>query len=126
MFSDATFGNLSGRGTQGGQLIVLIGENGKFSPLSWKSKRAKRIVRSILVGEILAMSDGTDNVIFLATLFSELTTGDSEHATPVTCVTHDHLLVDALKSTKSVTEKRHLEISSTKALIKTQKVERVL
>lgn len=86
VFSDASFGNLSDGGTQGGHLIVLMGENGKFSPLSWQSKKVKRIVRSTLAGETLAMSDGIDNAIFLATLFSELTTGDAEHATPITCV----------------------------------------
>ncbi len=111
VYSDASFGNLSDGGTQGGHLIVLMGENGKFSPLSWQSKRVKRIVRSTLAGETLAMSDGIDNAIFLTTLFSELTTGDTEHAIPIICVTDNHSLVDALKSTKSVAEKRlRLEI----------------
>lgn len=34
------------------------------------------MVRITLAGQTLAMSDGTDNAIFIATLFSELTTGD--------------------------------------------------
>lgn len=72
VFSDASFGNLQDGGTQGGHLIVLMGENGKFSPLSWQSKRVKRIVRSTLAGETLALSDGIDNALFMATLFSEL------------------------------------------------------
>lgn len=118
VFSDASFGNLADGGTQGGHLIVLMGENGHFSPFSWQSKRVKRIVRSTLAGEALAMSDGVDNAIFLATLFSEVTAGDAAHVTPVTCVTDSHSLVDALKSTKSVTEKRLcLEISSIKEMI---------
>lgn len=90
-----------------------MGENGKFSHLSWQSKRVKRIVRSTLAGETLAMSDGIDNSIFLSTLFSELTTGDAEHASPIICVTDNHSLADALKSTKS-------------ELVQTQRVERVL
>ena len=127
MFSDASFANLSDGGTQGGHFIMLMGENGKFSPLSWQSRRVKRIVRSTLAGETLAMSEGIDNAIFLSTLFSELTAGDVEHAAPITCVTDNHSLADALKSTKSVTEKRlRLEISSVKELIQTKRVERVL
>lgn len=92
-----------------------------------QSKRVKRIVRSTLAGETLAMSEGIDNAIFLSTLFSELTIGDVAHAAPITCVTDNHSLVDALKSTKSVTEKRlRLEISSIKELIHTKKVECIL
>ena len=79
VFSDASFGNLSDGGTQGGHLIFLMGENGKFSPLAWQSRRVKRVVRSTLAGETLAMSDGIDNAIFLSTLFSELTVGSVEH-----------------------------------------------
>ncbi len=56
VYSDASFGNISDGGTQGGHLIVLMGENGKFSPLPWQSKRVKRIVRSTLAVETLAMS----------------------------------------------------------------------
>ncbi|KAL2093504.1 hypothetical protein ACEWY4_010816 [Coilia grayii] len=127
LFSDASFGNLSDGGTQGGHLIVLMGENGKFSPLSWQSKRVKRVVRSTLAGETLAMSEGIDNAIFLAMLFSELTSGCTDHSPPIICVTDNHSLVDALKSTKSVSEKRlRLEISSIKELVQMQKIERVL
>lgn len=106
MLSDASFGNLSGGGTQGGHLIILMGENGKFSPLAWQSKRVKRVVCSTLAGETLAMSDGIDNAIFLSTLFSELTVGSVEHPTTISCVTDNHSLVDAVQSTKSVTEKK--------------------
>ena len=126
-FSDASFGNLSDGGTQGGHFIVLMGENGRFSPLSWQSRRVKRVVRSTLAGETLAMSEGIDNAIFLSTLFSELTAGDVIHPAPITCVTDNHSLADALKSTKSVTEKRlRLEISSIKELIHSKQVERIL
>lgn len=126
-FTDASFGNLSDGGTQGGHLIVLMGENGKFSPISWQSKRIKRIVRSTLAGETLAMSDGIDNAIFLSTLFAELSTGNTSHQVPIICVTDSFSLVDALKSTKFVTEKRlRLEMSLIKELIQTKKVHQVL
>ena len=82
---------------------------------------------SRFASETLTMSCGIDNAIFPATLFFELTTGDAEHAVPVICTIDNHSLDDALKSTKSVIEKRpHLEISSIKELIQTQKVEQVL
>lgn len=113
VYSYASFGNHSNGGSQGGHLIVLMGENGMFSPLSWQSKRVKRIVPSTLAAETLAMSDGIDNAIFLTTLHSELTTGDTENTIPIICITDNHSLADALKSTKSVAEKRiRLKMSS--------------
>lgn len=128
VFSDASLGNLTDGGTQGGHLIVLMGEGGRFSPICWQSKRIRRVVRSTLAGETLALADGIDNAIFLATLFSELTTGETKrHILPVVCVTDNYSLVDALKSTKSVTEKRlRLEISSIKELIQAQRIQRIL
>lgn len=99
VFTDASFGNLSDGGTQGGHLIILMGENVKFSPLAWQSKRVKRVVRSTLTGETLAMSDRIDNAIFLSTLFSELTVGSVEHPTTIFCVTDNHSPVGALQST---------------------------
>lgn len=123
VFSDS-LGNLPDGGTQGGTLIVLMGERGKFSPLCWQSKRIRRVVRSTIAGETLAMSDGIDNAIFLATLFSELTTGNAKLNVPsLVCVTDNRSLFDALKSTKQVTEKRlRLDISGIKELIQSKKI----
>ena len=72
------------------------------------------------------MSDGIDNAIFLTTLFSELTTGDTGlHALLLICVTDNHSLFDALKSTKQVAEKRlRLEISSIKELIQSKRIKK--
>ena len=113
VFSDAAMGNLPDGGTQGGHLIVLMGKEGKFSPVCWQSKRIRRVVRSTLAGETLALADGIDNAIFLSSLYSELTTGKvTQDILPLICVTDNYSLVDAIKSTKSVTEKRlRLEIS---------------
>lgn len=78
IFTDASGRNLADGGTQGGTMIGLTGLGGKFSPLCWLSKRIRHAVRSALAGEALAPSDGIDNAVFLATLFSELTTGNAE------------------------------------------------
>ena len=128
VFSDSSMGNLPDGGTQGGHLILLMGENGRFSPICWQSKRIRRVVRSTLAGETLALADGIDNAIFLATLFSELTVGDCKHrGLPIVCVTDNHSLLDAVKSTKSVTEKRLcLEISNVKELIQSGTIQHIM
>jgi len=127
VFSDASLGNLPDGGTQGGTFIALMGKTGKFCPLFWQSKKIRRVVRSTLAGETLAMSDGIDNAMFLTTLYSELITGRvNPNKLPLICVTDNHSLFDALKSTKQVTEKRlRLEMSSIKELLQTKNIKEV-
>lgn len=87
VFTDASLGNHPDGGTQGGTLITHVGDRGKFSPLCWQSKRMRRVVRSTLAGETLAMSDGIDSSVFLATPFSELNSGTTEiNAPALACV----------------------------------------
>jgi hypothetical protein len=127
VFSDASLGNLPDGGTQGGHFIILLGDNGLFSPICWQSKRIRRVVRSTLAGETLALSDGIDNCIFLGNLYSELTTGQIQHGLiPITCVIDNYSLFDAVKSTKFVSDKRlRLEISSVKELLESKQIKQV-
>lgn len=128
VLSDSFMGNLPDGGTQGGHLIMLMGEDGRFSPPCWQSRRIRRVVRSTLAGETLALGDGSYSAVFLATLYSELTTDDCTHNNlPIVCVTDNHSLVDAVRSTKSVTEKRcWLEISSIKELINSGTIQQII
>ncbi len=59
-------------GAHRGALIGLIGEGGKFSPLCWQSKKIRRVMRSTLAGETLALSDGIENAIFRLLSFLNL------------------------------------------------------
>lgn len=128
VFSDSSMGNLSDGGTQGGHFVMLMGEDGKFSPICWQSRRIRRVVRSTLAGETLALADGIDSAVFLATLYSELMVGDgTRNILPITCVTDNHSLLDAVKSTKCVTEKRlRLEISSIKELMGSGTIQEII
>lgn len=91
VFSDASLGNLPDGGTQRGSLIALMGKAGKFSTMFWQSKKIRRMVRSTLAGETLAMSNSIDNAMFLATVYSELNTGKANLNTlPLICVTDNH------------------------------------
>ena len=40
--------------------------------ISWQSKRIKRMVRSYLAAEALAVLDGIDSVLYIAALLNEL------------------------------------------------------
>ena len=113
IYSDASLGNCQTGNTQGGYFIFL--QSGKnINPLSWSSKKLKRIARSTLAAETLAMADAMDNGIFSASLLSELTTGTVKpEILNISLVTDCRSLHDNLNSNKAVTEKRlRLEIAA--------------
>ncbi|KAL5011741.1 hypothetical protein ScPMuIL_010292 [Solemya velum] len=74
--------------------------------------------------ETLALADAIDTGLFLTTLHSELTGGNTKATTiPIVCLTDNHSLYEAVKSTKSVADKRlRIELSSIKELISKKKV----
>ena len=115
-FTDAAFGNLPDGGSQGSYLIFLVGENGICSLLSWQSKRLKRVVRSSLAAESLAMSDCVDAAIFIASMYKSIMYGDQcSKCIPIEIVTDNRSLHDALYSKKFVTEKRlRIDIAAVK------------
>lgn len=127
VFSDAALGNLPDGGSQGGYLILLVGESGKFSPIWWNSRKIRRVVRSTLSAETLSMSDAIDMAVFIATLYSELTKGQPDPTNlNVLCITDCKSLVDAVKSSKCVLEKRlRIEMSAIKELIENGQIKDV-
>ena len=107
LFSDASFGNLSDDGSQGGYAIFLRGENGKINPVTWQSKRIRRVARSTLASEALALVDGVDCVISIAMLFNEMLYDKcSTNGIPIKCYIDNNDLYQAIYSNKQVSEKR--------------------
>ena len=119
IFADASFANLPDGGTQGGHLILLMDKTGKFSPICWSSKRIRRIVRSTLAGEMLALSDAIDVGIYLANMYTEIVGGIVQPENlPILCFTDNKSLCDTVRSNKSVSEKRlRLEVANIKDMI---------
>ena len=60
-FSDASFAILKDAGSQRGIYTFLLGQNGHFAPLTWHSKKIKRVVKSTLGAETLALLEGTES-----------------------------------------------------------------
>ena len=100
--------------------------NVRFSPFSWQSKRIRRVVRITLAGEALALADGVNSGMFLATLFAELITRKAKPLLLISCVTGNHSLYGAVKSTKFVADKGlRIEISNIKVLIQHRQIKRL-
>ncbi|MES9884879.1 MAG: hypothetical protein ABW185_28885 [Sedimenticola sp.] len=71
LFADASHANLSDRvSSAGGFVVFILGKNGCCSPIAWSSTKIKRVVKSSLAAESLAMVDGIDASIYLRVVFS--------------------------------------------------------
>ena len=105
IYSDASYGNLPDGSSQGGYIVFLCDEKGVCVPITWSSTKIRRIVRSTLAAECLALQDAADTGILISSLFSELLDSES-HPMNIICKTDSMGLYKALYSTKCVQDKR--------------------
>ena len=87
-------------------MIFLVNKHGNINLAQWQSKRIKRVVRSSLAAETLAMSDGVDSAVYISVLLSELYLELSSFEISIDIYTDSKSLHDAIHSEKYVTEKR--------------------
>ena len=71
-YSDASFGNLTDGGSQGGYILFLVGNNDKHMPIAWQSKSIRRIIKSTLAAETLTMVDLAETCIFYRKFLLEI------------------------------------------------------
>ena len=126
LFSDASYGNLQNDGSQGGHAVFLRGSNGKINPVTWQSKRIRRIARSTLASEALSLVDGLDTVISIGVLLSELMYNKGKSVIPIKCFIDNNDLFQAIHSDKDVSERRlRREINGIKEIIKNKDIDNV-
>lgn len=102
--SDASYGCLPDGSSQGGFIIFLCDERERCVPITWSTTKIKRIVRSTLAAECMALQDTTDTGILISSLFSELMDCESEPL-KIVCKTDSKGLYKALFSAKCVQDK---------------------
>ena len=101
-FCDASYANLSNGGSQGGMFVFLADKEGQVAPLSCTSKRLRRVCRSTISAETMAMLDSIDTCIWLRHIIEEINGAISA----VKVKTDNMSLTEAVHSTTSVEEKR--------------------
>ena len=68
-WSDAAFANLVDRVSSGaGHLIFVVDKNRRCCPLAWTSNKVKRVVKSTLAAEALALEEAISHAIYLRAL----------------------------------------------------------
>ena len=103
VFTDASLANNSDCSSQSGYLVFLMNsDNGKFSLLAWRSQKLRRIARSTLSAERMACVDGIDAASLFQNLLAEILVLNI----PILPVTDNASLINAVYSSKTVTDKR--------------------
>ena len=123
VFADASFNNLPDGGSQEGH-IVFICDKRRCAPLAWMSGKIKRIVRSTLAAEAVALNDGCDTGLFLKRMVSEMFINALQKDIHLSAYSDNKSTVDAVHSTTSVNDKKtRLEISLLRQYVERKEVE---
>ena len=123
VFSDASFNNLSGGGSQGGFLIFICDKKNNAIPIYWQSNRLKRVVKSTLAAETLAFSDAAESCFWLKTIFEELI---PNACCKLDCFTDNKSLSQSVYSTTLMRDKRlQVDIAAIREMISKMEINSV-
>ena len=104
VYSDATHASFSDGSSQGGYIVFVEGQNGKTVPISWQSKKLKRVTKSPLASETSALGEAADAGFLVASLMKEVFGLMS--LPPIQCVTDSNSLVQHLHTTRLSDDRR--------------------
>ena len=123
MYSDASYNNLPKGGSQGGYIIFLCDSEDNAAPIHWQSKRIRRVVRSTLAAECLALEDAVDAAFYLKSLLLEMLRVPTENV-EIQCFIDNNSLHENLHSTTNVKEEKRLilDISLIKEMLERKEV----
>ena len=71
-YSDAAFANLPEGKSKGVYIVLFVGENRNAVPLSWRSRKVKQVVKSILSAETLALDEFAIQSFYLKQLLAKI------------------------------------------------------
>ena len=113
VMADASYGNLRSGHSQEGYVILICDSQYKCCLLSWNSLKIKRVCKSTLTSETLALGDAIDHAILLSTIYGELISNKPKYTIPITALSDNESLVKASATTNLITEKRlRIEIAA--------------
>ena len=98
--SDASFKNLPNAGSQGGFIIFLCDNLGNATPIQWQARRIKRVVKSTLAAECLALVDALDYAYYIKRIIDEVL-GLPKDRTKINCYIDCKSLHDVLHSSNN-------------------------
>ena len=111
-WSDAAFANLQdGVSSGAGHVIILMDDNGHCCPLAWNTNKVKRVVKSTLAAEALALEEAIAHALYLQAILKELLVDIID----IVCVVDSNNLLKAVSSSRDVEDKRlRIDVASVK------------
>ncbi len=110
--------NIDGVGSMAGRIVLLVDESGRCCPLSWKSNKIRRVVKSTLAADTLSMQEGLEDSIYLRSMVGELE-GKEAVSIPIVLYIDKKSVREAILSTKMVDDKMlRLDIAAVKENVK--------
>jgi hypothetical protein len=105
VYSDAAHANLAdGVSSMGAHVVLMADEDGKCCTISWQARKIKRVVRSTLAAEALALQEGLEDSIYVKRMLQEIMNLDGN--IPIVAYNDNRSVVDNIHSTKLVDDKR--------------------
>ena len=105
-FCDASHANLPNAGSQGGFVSFIVDQNGLYCPITWQSRKLRRVVKSTIAAECLAAVEACEMSTYLAFVLKEILRPTRCIETVVYCDNKN--LVNAVHSTTNLEDKRLL------------------
>ena len=107
VYSDSSFNNLPNGGSQGGFIIFLCDTKDNAAPIQWQSKRIRRVAKSTLAAECLALEDAVDTAYYLKCVLLEMLRLPPENI-EIQCFIDNNSLYENIHSTTNVKEEKRL------------------
>ena len=114
--ADASLNNLNcGVDSCMGYIALLVNDAQMCSPLSWRSGKIKRVVRSTIAAEALALIEGLEDGLYIQHAIKELL----DMTVPIIGFSDHRGLNEAVRSTKLTDDRRlRIDISAIKEMLK--------
>ena len=104
-YNDSSYKNLPDGGSQGGFIAHLCNPDGKVSPIHWQSRKIRRVVKSTLAAECLALEKAAETCFLIRSLLTELFRFEHKEI-PIKCVTDNQSRLETVYSTENIQDKR--------------------
>ena len=122
VFADASYGNLPNGNSQAAYIILLVDDNYSSCPIGWNSFKLKRVAKSTLSAETLALSEAIDHAQLLSLIYGEVI-NPKDKKIPIIALSDSKSLVSAAHTTNLIQEKRlRIEIAALRESIENNEV----
>ena len=79
VYSDSAFLNLPNENSQGGFIIFLVNPEGIAIPIHWRSSKVRRVVKSTLSADTLALAEAAESIYLIKLFLAEVLGVDAKN-----------------------------------------------